>query len=102
MSYWASPSSKQQPVILPLQRAGGSRCSVNPASTQYPPLQKPRSPNLRLGHKIQLPAWNGRASIKSAIGPASWIGPMSTSPLGPHLGDKLELPSSTSKLCNTL
>ncbi|ONI02097.1 hypothetical protein PRUPE_6G176800 [Prunus persica] len=51
-----------QPVILPLQRAGGRRCSVNPASRGALLFRSHVAQSFRSDHMEQLFAWNGQAS----------------------------------------
>ncbi|CAL2262627.1 unnamed protein product [Prunus armeniaca] len=54
-------SKWHQPVILPLPREGGRRCSVKPALRSALLSRNPVTQSLRSSHKVQLLAWNGRA-----------------------------------------
>ncbi|KAK9942483.1 hypothetical protein M0R45_008147 [Rubus argutus] len=57
-------SGWHQPVILPLQREGGNRCSVKPASRIALLSRNHETQSLRSSHTAQLLAWNGRVRIK--------------------------------------
>ncbi|ONH89499.1 hypothetical protein PRUPE_I004100 [Prunus persica] len=54
-------SEWHRPVILPLPRARGSRCSVKPALRSALHSRNPVTQSLRSSHRVQLLAWNGRA-----------------------------------------
>ncbi|CAL8121919.1 unnamed protein product [Prunus armeniaca] len=54
--------SDHRPVILPLPRAGGSRCSVKPAFRGSLHSRNQVTQSLRSSHRVQLLAWNGWTS----------------------------------------
>ncbi|BFG36764.1 hypothetical protein CerSpe_230380 [Prunus speciosa] len=69
--------SDHRPVILPLPRVGGSRCSVKPALRSSLRSRNQVTQSLRSSHRIQLQAWNGRAQGRSHTGTSVVTGPHS-------------------------
>ena len=65
------------PVIFPLQRVGGSCCSVKPASRIALLFRNHWTQSLSSSPLAHLFAWNGRARMKASLNPTNWIGPKS-------------------------
>ena len=82
------------PVILPLQRVGGCRCSVKPASRIALIFRYHWTQSLSSSPLAHLFAWNGRARLKASLRSDQLVWTKVPSHLCPHLGYKLTLLSS--------
>ncbi|WRX17964.1 hypothetical protein QQP08_010451 [Theobroma cacao] len=66
----------RRPVILPLLRAGGLRCSVKPASRSTHHFRNHETQSLHSGPTAHLLAWSGQARIIPTVDPTHSIEPV--------------------------